>query len=143
MLKIRNKQIQDWKKEVAKKIRKDERREKRKLEEDQFQFTAPNVPQQPNTGSASSSSAPVTYHTSYTSGSPAPQPMVVNNASSKRKAEDYPEGEESRISEVFETIEEEDVKAWVCEIEQRVDHEVWNVDDKDDEKEEENKDVEE
>ena len=30
--------------------------------------------------------------------------MAVNNASSKRKAEDYPEGEEARISEVFEVI---------------------------------------
>jgi hypothetical protein len=49
--------------------------------------------------------------------------MVVNNASNKRKAEDYPEGEESRISEVSEVIEEEEVKQCVCEIEQRVEHE--------------------
>ena len=87
----------------------------RKIEEDQFQFTTSNVQQQSNTSSASSSSAPVTSSASV----PAPQPMVVN----KRKAEDYPEGEESRISEVFEVIEEEEVKQWVCEIEQRVEHE--------------------
>ena len=47
--------------------------------------------------------------------------MTVSNASDKRKAEDYPEGEESRISEV---IEEEIVKEWVCEIEEQVDNEV-------------------
>ena len=46
--------------------------------------------------------------------------MAVSNASSKREAEDYPEGKETRISEVFEVIGEEEVKKWVCEIEQRV-----------------------
>ena len=104
---------------MAKRVRKYEKREKRKLEEDQFQFTASNIQQQVNTSSVSSSSAPVTSSAS----TPAPQPMVVNNASSKRKAEDYPEGEESRISEVLEVIEEEEVKQWVCEIEQRFEHE--------------------
>ena len=110
-------------KEVTKRMRKDERREKRKLEEDQFQFTASNVQQQPNTSSASSSSAPVVNIPSQAASTPASQPMVVNNAGEKRKAEEYPEGEESRISEVFEIVEEEVVKQWVCEIEQRVDHE--------------------
>ena len=107
-------------------MRKDEKREKRKLEEDQFQFTASNVQQQFNTSSASSSSAPVATIPSQAASTPAPQPMAVNNASSKRKAEDYPEGEETRISEVFEVIEEEEVKQWVCEIEQRGEHEDVN-----------------
>ena len=52
--------------------------------------------------------------------------MTVSNASDKRKAEDYPEGEEARISEVFEVIEEEEVKKWVCEIEERVENEEVN-----------------
>ena len=47
-------------------------------------------------------------------------PMAANNGSEKRKAEDYLEGEEARISEVVEVIEEEDVKRWACEIEERV-----------------------
>ena len=113
-------------------MRKEEKKEKRKLEEDQtqfsqFQFTAPvQQPAQDSTSShllnGGSSHLLNGGSTSSASSSPT-MPMSVNNASEKRKAEDYPEGEESRISEVCEIIEEEVVKKWVCEIEERVEHE--------------------
>ena len=40
----------------------------------------------------------------------------------KRKAEDYPEGEEARLDGVVvdETFEEEQVEGWVCEIEAKL-----------------------
>ena len=43
----------------------------------------------------------------------------------KRKAEDYPEGEEARIQEVDEIFEEEEeVRNWVCEIGENIEKEI-------------------
>ncbi len=77
--------------ELDKRRKKDEKKEKRKLEEDEAKEVSKRV--HVNAGGASSGSG-------------------------KRKADDYPEGEEKRLEMVAdEVIEEEVVKQWVCEAE--------------------------
>ena len=107
-------------KEVAKKSRKEEKKEKRKLEEDQFQFATKEqrkihsilIQNPPSLIPAAQATANIpTQHqfsTRSSSSSSGPQPMAVSNGSGKRKAEDYPEGEQARISEVCDEIEEEE-----------------------------------
>ncbi len=56
----------------------------------------------------------------------------MDTESGKRKAEDYPEGEEARIEgvEVEEMIEESVAEQWVCEIEGMLEEETaeWKED---------------
>ena len=49
----------------------------------------------------------------------------------KRKAEDYPEGEEARLEEVQvdESVEEEIVEDWICQIEDKLEKETLGEED--------------